>query len=728
MAISRRNFLKCAALTAGGAVLAESPFVRAGAKAVIKKDIRYVPSFCEMCFWRCGLIAKVEGDRLVKLDGNPLHPQSRGRLCAKGQSGMGLLYDKDRLKTPLIRTGKRGDGKYRKASWNEAYSYIAEKLTAIRKKYGPESVALFAHGSGGAYMGNFMEAWGSPNHSHPSYAQCLGAREVAFTLTFGQGPASTAERYDMANSRVMALFGSHLGENMHNSHIQDFVDGLGNGTKLIVIDPRYSTAATKSSMWLPIKPGTDIALILAWINIVIKENWYDHDYIAKYAIGFKELKEAVKNYTPEWAAKKTDLPKHQIVEAIRELGRYKPNVLVHPGRHYSWYGDDTQRGRGLAILNALLGTWGRKGGIWLPPKVNLAKLKKKIKYPKPKRDSLAYGDYPFSSAGITTEVRQATISGKPYPIKAWFVIGTNLMKTMPAPEITKKAIDNLDLVVNIDLMPTDMVMMSDVILPAASYLERHDDLAVVTQKNAGIAIRQPVVKPWKDVKPAWLIANELCAKMGLGKYIEYKTLEEHMREKAKLWNIDYDKLSRVGYIPIPDSYHPYITEKNQPKFDTDSKKIELYSSALDDEDMDPVPRYTHHREPPAGSFRLIYGRSPVQTFSRSINNKWLWELKNDNAVWLNADIARQMGIKNGDKISLINEKGGKSNVGRVKVTERIRKDCVYLIHGFGSTSKRMTMAYGRGIDDTQMMTHYATDPICGTNGLRVNFVKLLKES
>jgi len=153
----------------------------------------------------------------------------------------------------------------------------------------------------------------------------------------------------MAKSRVIALFGTHLGENMHNSHVQDFVDGLGNGAKLIVVDPRYSTAATKSSMWLPIKPGTDIALILAWVNILIKEKLYDSDYIAKYATGFAELKKAVSRYTPEWAAEKTDLHPDQITESIRELGRYKPNVVVHPGRHYSWYGDDTQRGRGIAI-------------------------------------------------------------------------------------------------------------------------------------------------------------------------------------------------------------------------------------------------------------------------------------------------------------------------------------------------------------------------------------------
>ena len=598
MAISRRNFLKCAAVTAGGAILADNPFVKATAKAALKKDVKYIPSYCEMCFWRCGLVAKVEDGKVVKLEGNSLHPQSRGRLCAKGQAGIGLLYDKDRLQTPLIRTGERGDGSYRKASWDEAYEYIAQKLNTIKEQYGPEAVNIFAHGDGGTHLGHFLEAFGSPNHSHPSYAQCLGAREVAFNLTFGQGPASSVERVDMTNSRVIALFGTHLGENMHNSQVQDFVEGLGNGAKLIVVDPRYSTAASKSAMWLPIKPGTDLALILSWIHILIKGGMYDKEYIEKYAIGFDELESSVAKYTPEWAAKKTDLDEEQIIESIKELGRYKPNVVVHPGRHYSWYGDDTQRGRGIAILNALLGSWGREGGLWLPPKVNLPKMAKGEEYPEPERESLAMGEYAMAGAGITTEVRKATISGEPYPIKGWIVCGTNLMKTLPGPELTKKAIDNLDLLVNIDIMPTDTVMMSDVILPTTSYLERHDHLAVVKQKGAGVGIRQPVANPWKDVRPEWLIGKELCQKMGLEKYIEFETLEEHMRAEAKLWNINYDKLSKTGYIPLNDSYHPYITEENQPVFNTPSKKIELFSESLEEEDFDPVPKFTQHKEPP----------------------------------------------------------------------------------------------------------------------------------
>ena len=726
MAVSRRSFLKCAAFTVGCTVLADTPFVKATAK-LAGKDVRHTPSFCEICFWKCGLVARVEDGKVVKLEGNGANPQSRGKLCARGQGGIGLLYDKDRLKTPLIRTGERGDGKYKKVSWDEAYTYIADKMNTIKEKYGPESMALFAHGTGGGYMANFIEAYGSPNECHPSYAQCKGAREVGFSLTFGQGPASSSERADMSESKVIALFGTHLGENMHNSHVQDFTEGLGSGAKLIVIDPRFSTAASKASMWLPIKPGTDLALILAWTNIIISEGWYDKEYIEKYANGFEELKESVKGYSAAWAAKKTDLPEEQILEAARELGRYKPNVVLHPGRHVSWYGDDTQRSRGIAILNALLGSWGREGGLYLAPKVKLGKLKKAHHHPKPERESITRGDYPFAYGGVTTEVRDVTISADPYPIKGWILIGTNLLKTLPSPPQTMEAIKKLDLLVSIDVMPTDTVMMSDVILPSATYLERHDELMVVKQKSAGVAIRQPVVKPMYESKPAWLIAKELCNKMGLEKYFEYNTLEEKLRKLAALWKVDYKELSKNGYVPLANTYNPYITKDNQPVFKTDSGKIELFSTALEDEDFDPVPKFTSHPEPPKGMYRLLYGRSPVHTFARTINNPRLWELKKTNEVWINADVAGQLGIGHGDKIALINQDGVKSEPGLAKVTERIRKDCLYLIHGFGSTSKGLSRAYKNGIDDQQMITKYTVDPISGTSGMRVNFVKIVKE-
>uniref|UniRef100_UPI004056FB39 molybdopterin-dependent oxidoreductase n=1 Tax=Candidatus Electrothrix sp. TaxID=2170559 RepID=UPI004056FB39 len=736
MAFSRRNFLKFAAMSAGGAVLADTPFISAEARAKAEGgNVKYVPTSCEMCFWKCGAIAKVVDGKVVKLEGNPYHPQSRGKLCARGQGGIGQLYDEDRLKHPMILEGKRGEGKYRKASWDEALDYVAKKMKAIAAKHGPEAIAMMSHGSSGDYITNVLKAMGSRNIAFPSFAQCKGIRDEAWLLTYGHKPGSSCEQVDLENSRVIVLIGTHLGENMHNSQNQEFAEAVGRGAKIICVDPRYSTAASKSSFWLPIKPGTDTALLLAWINIVISEELYDKEYVEKYTVGLEEVKEAVKKYTPEWAAQETELPMRQIIESVHELCRYAPNVVVHPGRHYSWYGNDTQRARAVAILNALLGTWGRKGGMWLPPKAKFARFNDGAPaYPPASKPPLIRGDFPFAGgAGVTQVLRDATITGNPYPIKAWFVAGTNLMKALPNQEKTQEAIDNLDLLVAVDIMPTETVMLADVILPECTYLERHDGLYKIKTREAGVAIRQPAVEPMYETKPAWWIGSELCKKLGLDQYAVkgngMDAWEGRMRRQAKAWGIDFDKLSKdTGYVTIPGSERPYITVDNQPFFDTFSEKINLYSEALEEEGFDPVPQYEEVEQPPKDMFRLIYGRSPVHTFSRTINTQWLWELQKENEVWLNKKEAKRLGVKNGQYVRLENQDGMRCNKIKAKVTERIRHDCVYMVHGFGHNAPQMTRADGSGADDQKLITKYIEDPITGGTGMRVNFVKIIKEA
>jgi len=726
--LSRRTFLKTSGiLSAGMAVTSALPdkfLLWAEEQGMIKAT--YTATFCEMCFWKCGTMAKVLNGRVVKLEGNTAHPGARGKLCARGNAGAGLLYDPNRLKTPLISTGARGEGKYRKASWDEALSVVADKLNKIKQQYGPESVALFTHGTPTDHFLPLLSAYGSPNVGMPSFAQCRGPRDVGLELTFGEGIGSP-ERVDMVNSKVVVLFGSHLGENMHNSQVQDFAEAVGKGVKFVVIDPRYSIAAGKAHIWMPIKPSTDIALMLAWINIIISEGMYDKQYISSYANGFTELADAVKSYTPEWAARETDLPVQQIVETARLLGKNAPAVCVHPGRHVTWYGDDVQRTRCIGILMALLGTWGREGGAFFATKASFPKMAAKP-FPEPGKAPLNLGGFPFAGGeGVTQAIRTATISGAPYPIKGWFVSGTNLMKSLPNQKETIEAIKKLDLLVAVDVMPFDTVMMADVILPECTYLERHDALAVGKGKSLTVSLRQPVVEPMYESKPGWWIAKELSKRLGAEEYFPWNTYEDKIKNQCSQWNVDYEQLKKVGTITIPNTATPFITVTNQPEFKTASGKIELYSKELKEKGFDPVPRYTNHQQPAPGEFRLVYGRSAVHTFSRSTNNAELSELFPENEVWVNSRKAKEMGIENNAYVVLVNQDGVKSNRIKVKATERIREDCVYMVHGYGTTSKELKNAYGKGADDQGLITRYAVDPICGGTGMRVNFVRFAKE-
>jgi thiosulfate reductase/polysulfide reductase chain A len=692
------------------------------------EELKPVPTFCELCFWNCGLVAKVQNGKVVKIDGNPLSERGRGRLCGRGNAALGSLYDPDRLKFPMINTGKRGQPIWKRASWDEALGLVARKLEDIKEKHGPETVALFSHGCGGAFWKHLMKAYGTRSHAAPSDAQCRGPRDVGFMLTFGSDVGSP-EYYDFGESRYIVLIGSHLGENAHNGQVQDIVTGLAKGAKLAVVDPRLSNIAAKADHWLPIKPATDLALLLAWIRLIVDEELYDADYVKAYAVGLPELTAAVQEYTPEWAAGETELPVETIVGVARELAAQRPNVIVSAGRYNCWYGDDTQRCRAIAILNALLGTWGRPGGIYLPAGGGVPEYPDLPLYPSgqaglPDLDSA----YPFAMAKTTTSVRRASITGKPHPVKAWVVYGCNLIKTLPGRDETVRAIDNLDLLIAIDILPADITRWADVVLPECTYLERHDALGLGRGKNFEVAIRQPAVEPLFESKPSWWITKELADRMGLGDYFPWKDGEEYLRGRCRAGNIDYDELSRKGILHFAGKSSGYISPLEEREFDTPSGKIELSSGQLADRGFDPVPKYTRHEQPPAGYFRVLFGRSPLHTFARTTNNFLLTDLVPENSLWINQKKARELGLEDGETVRLENQAGFRSP-GKIRVrhTQRLREDCIYMVHGFGVHSAELTRADGKGIGDEEMLARYAIDPLMGGTAMRSNFVRVVKE-
>ena len=727
---SRRTFLKTSGIATAGLAVANGVSQRftSWAEEATAASAKSVPTFCELCFWNCGLIAKVENGKVVKVDGNPLSVRGRGRLCGRGNAALGSLYDPDRLKHPMINIGKRGEPKWKKASWDEALGLIAGKLEKIKQEHGPEAVALFSHGTGGAFWKHLLKAYGSGNYTAPSFTQCRGPRDVGFILTFG-AEVGSPEYYDFSLSKYIVLLGSHLGENAHNSQVQDILLGIDRGARLTVVDPRLSNIASKADHWLAIKPATDMALLLAWIRIIVNEELYDKEYVSAYATGLEKLKEAVQEYTPEWASAETDIPVVDIVGVAREMAEHKPNVIISGGRYTAWYGDDAQRGRAVAILNALLGSWGRPGGYYLPAGGGVPEYPWLPPYPEhradlPKLDAA----WPFAVLQTTTSIRTATITGAPHPIKGWFVYGSNLMKTLPDSRETIKAINSLDLMVAIDILPADITRWADVVLPECTYLERYDTLSLGKFKEFEIAIRQPAVDPLFESKPSWWMTRELGKKMGLDAFFPWKDGEEYLRGRCQAGKIDFAELSKKGVIISKAKSAPYITAANQPEFGTPSGKIELYSEQLAEKGFDPVPKYTKHPQPPAGYFRLLTGRSPLHTFSRTTNNFLLDDLIPTNSVWVNTKKALAMGLADGQVVRLKNHTGliSQSTV-KVRLTQRLRDDAVYMVHGFGVHAPGMTRANNKGIGDEEMLAGYTVDPLMGGTAMRTNFVTIVKE-
>ena len=740
MTTSRRKFIKISALGLGGVAATTSAlnmfgsnsYVNELVKENIAKKFKRTATYCEVCFWKCAAWTYTDEEGAVKkIIGNDNDPHCYGRLCPRGTGGVGMYNDEDRLKTPLIRTTINGEETFREASWEEALDLVASKFNGIKEKYGAESLGLIKHGSPGAHLEHLYKAIGSDTIAEPAYAQCRGPRETGFALTFGSWVGSP-EPTDIRDTKCLVLIGSHIGENMHNSQVQEMSDAIDNGATIITVDPRFSTAASKSTHWLAIKPATDIALMLAWMHVLIEENIYDKEYVEKYALGFNELKEHVSQYTPEWAYGITTIEPEEIRKTARAMAHASPSVIIHPGRHVTWYGDDTQRARAMASLNALLGSWGRRGGFYFKEKISVPTYPHPA-YPHPKWGWHEIGEkYPLAQMGITTEVVKASIPNpdNKYPVKAWLVAGTNITKSIPNKKLLLEAMDALEFMVVIDTMPMDVTGYADVILPECTYLERYDGIRSATNREPSIAVRVPAVPPKYDSKPTWWIAKQLGERMGVGDFFNYDDFEEVIEWQLEKMGTSLDEMKKIGVKNYPRTSGPLFLNENETyEFPTQSGKIELYSQELKDLGFDPMPKYTKHPEPEQGFYRLNYGRAPMHTFSRTANNPNLNDLKSENNLWVNPKVARIIGLKTGQEVWLKNQDDIISSFGiKVRVTERVRWDSVYMVHGFGHKEKQLSRAYGKGINDTELISKIAVDPIMGGTGMRGNFVAILTEN
>jgi len=729
--LSRRRFLAISTASLGATgVATQWPALHGAAQAAPAEGgtVTQIPTFCEMCFWRCGGIAHVRDGKLWKFEGNPKDPQSMGRLCPRGTGAVGAHVDPDRLRQPLLRVGERGKEQWKAVSWDEALGFVAGKMNQIKAEHGPESVALFNHGFGQRFFQHVLKSWGVINYAGSSYAQCRGARDVGYVLTYGAGVGSP-EPTDIRNTDCLVLVGSHLGENMHNSQVQEFAQAVERKASVIVVDPRYSVAASKARYWLPVKAGTDLALLLAWCNLLVAEGRYDKAFVETYGHGFDKFAAEIKGYTVEWAAEQCDVPAQLIRAAAREFASHAPRAIVHPGRRVNWYGDDTQRSRAIALLNALLGNYGRQGGMFVSQGIKIAPypLPKYPEHSKPRLDGAEGDRYPFADEGVTTSIRDATISGQPYPVKGWFVYSTNLMQALPNEAETLKAVQQLDLLVVCDTVPSEMAGWADVILPDTTFLERHDELLTGYGRNGWAALRQPVVAPPHDQKPAWWIAKQLAEKLGIGACMPFKDMEEYLSARVEKSGHSWETFKKEGIIVAP--HQPTTVEEGlELEFATPSGKVEFWSDQLAAKGFDPVPKYTKHPEAPAGSFRLITGRAPGHTFSRTQSNPLLHDLMPENEVWVNTATAATLGLKNREYVRLKNQDGVLSNRVRVKATQRIRGDTVYMVYGFGHTNRMLKTAYLKGASAGGLNTHYATDPIMGATSIHTNFVSLIKEA
>ncbi|MFN2196303.1 MAG: molybdopterin-dependent oxidoreductase [Anaerolineales bacterium] len=721
--ISRRDFLKVGSMATGVAALGKliPPEVASAAKQAGLLDASnsgYISTMCEMCVWRCGVLAKVENGRVVKLEGNPEHPHSRGKLCPRGQSGLMNTYDPDRVLQPLIRVGKRGEGLFRQASWDEALDLVAENMLKIKNTYGPEAMVFSStHNLSQVQFENLLYAFGSPNYG-TQRSLCFNAMITAFLLTYGVEEPSR----DYTDVEFILMVGRNMMEAISTSETGELAHAIDRGAKLVYLDPRFTKTAAKATEWIPIRPGTDAAFLLAMINVIVSNELADCDFVKQYVIGCDGIQDAMSSYTPAWAEEITGVPAETIERIAREYAAAKHNALAHPGWRTSNFINSFQTERAIATLNALSGNVLTPGGC-LSAEVAAegAGLGVPAQPPYPRISALRLDGAPWKyplvplKLGVFQEMRDAILTGEPYQAHGWFISRQNPILSLPEREKTLRAFGKMDFIATVDIIMNDTAWFSDVVLPEASYLERYDPLLPVGDKAF---LRQPVIEPQGEAKSALWIYKQLGERLGLGDYFQYVDEEDYLNQQLAPLGLSLAEVKEKGYAEMPES-----EDDDEITFNTPSGKIEVYSETLKNAGFSPWPTWEEPLVPGENEFYLLTGKVAQQTQFGTQNNQLLHKYSDEPRLWMNAKIAAERGMRDGDWV-VITSPAGKAN-SKLLATEAIRPDCVYLTPGYGHLSKGLTTAYGVGASDSTLHVTY-TDPISGSQALTQTFVTVEK--
>ncbi len=719
--ISRRSFLVTS--VAGSASVLASSYLPSDAWAAQDEpapDMKITPTLCDACGNWCALKVYSSGDRIWKAEGNPIAGKNLGRVCAKGHAMLHEVYNPDRIRSPLKRVGPN---KFEKISWEQAYKEIGGKLRGIMEKHGQGSVFWLQYPEGNVGLTyRFMDALGSPNvFSHAS--TCFLPRNIGWWLTVGD----PKPEHDFENSRFIMLVGRNPAAGLNLRQLHDLTKGRDGGARIVVVDPRFSEAASISEEWVRIRPGTDLALMLALAHVLIKENLYQKEFVEKYTEGFSEFAAEAEKFTPAWAEEKTTVGSDTIVRLAREMGKAAPRAVIHRGYHAAvgtQYKNSLQLARAIACVNGLLGNYNQLGGMYSAPKVELGKLDpEQHPAPAPVKGPMIDGStdpalYPLTPKrlGLSQAIPELAIEGK---LKAGFVHHNNPLRTCPNPARVIEGYRKLELLISFDYVLSETASIAHYVLPESCYVERDDVVHTnhsITSKQ--VAIRQQVIKPLYDTKPLVQILVELAPHLGIGQYFNF-TLEDWNRAALKPLGVSLEELKEKGVIDLGGEWKP-----GEPKFDTPSGKLEFVSSIMKDLNLQAVPTWEEPLVmPDAGdphSFRLIHGKQAHHTHARTANQPYLMHITTENdwgRAWIHTARAKALGIKDGDCMTLTSSVG-KGRV-RARVTEGIHPECIFLPSGYGIFSRNLRFAktkgqggFGYGVSYNDFLPTYF-DPVLG---------------
>jgi anaerobic selenocysteine-containing dehydrogenase len=636
----------------------------------------------------CGVRIEVSGGKAIQIMGDAGDPLHRGGVCAKGKNALELIYSPERVLYPMRKVGPRESGKWERISWPVALTTVADKLEELVKKYGPKSIVTFAGypATSRCIMSVlFSRSLGSPDIVATTPIWCEGPGIVGDYLTVGE-PITHFAYHDLENAHCLLLWGSNP-QASHPPYWERILRAKASGAKLIVIDPRRTSAVTKADIWLPIKPGTDGALALGFMNVIISEHLYDEKFVAEWCFGFDRLKDHAQKYSVGNVAQMTGLPADEIVQAARLYATSKPACLF-ARNGITRKPNSTQACRALTILVALTGNIDIPGGNLLPKTIDGFISRGELFYGKKWRlpreiESQALGakEFPLwvgpDGVGATSHnsIAMNKMLSESSRVKAAIITGNNIALNTPDPIRVREAFRKMEFAVAVDWFLTPTTEMADIFLPATTWLEREEigpELLSLHISASQQAIA-PLGESWDDNK-IFIELAKLMRERGLLPYnfIQWDSVEEFNNARLKGLGISFEDLKRMIRIPIPIKYRAY----EQEGFKTPTRKVELYSTTLEKFGYEPLPEYqelplSHSDNYP---FILITPRDPYFFNSRGRQSRSLRKLSPEASVDIHREVAEERNIKDGDWV-WIETQWGKCRQ-KVKVTENLPRNVV----------------------------------------------------
>jgi anaerobic selenocysteine-containing dehydrogenase len=713
--LDRRAFLKATGVGIAGAALGRFPFesftLDEAMAAAAKAGERAVPTFCAMCgpAANCGVYAFTKNGRFIRVAGMKESPVNAGAVCPKGQAAPQWVYSPDRLKYPLKRVGKKGEGKFQRTTWDEAIGIIADTLKQQKAKYGPESLGMLspARRTYSEYLYRFLIAHGSPNYGHSGI--CAMQMSFTFNYTVGDWPRAV----DYANSDLVLVWGKQpIYQGPAQAGVKAYVNAKARGAKIIAIKPSVEPDVGLADEWVPIRPGTDAALALAMLHVVVNENLIDKPFVEQWCYGYDQLKDHVQKYPPAWAEKITGVPADQIAGIARLFATTK-RAGIDLGNGVEHVPSSNDAIRAVAILISITGHLDRPGGNVFGAASKMPRPKSvhlRERYTQEWVDKLVYPEFPKpfqpfveGTSSAYYGMLESVLTEKPYPMRAIIAPGTQALPSTRGSKRVVEALKKLEFYVVVDVARTADMPYADIVIPTSTPYEM--DHPFEARENF-IMARNRVIQPLGDYKSIFEFLCDLGVQMGYGADFWGGSMEASMNDQLKPLGMTIDELRKhptgIKYEMLPRKYENYETvfKRKSPRISKapflPQGKVAIYNTSFKEAGYNPLPKWKEPPESITGTPELTkkyplilsdYHTSNVYTASWQRNVPYLREIQPYPALHIHPDTAYERGIKNGDWVRVESPHGWLKV--KAEIYPGIRPDTVLLLHGWWQGCKEL---------------------------------------